>query len=296
VTHSLQGSWETPGKNPLTASFVMILFCGGLYYAASSAFVIALAAASILANERSHGAGFLEGLADLNERLQVPILSSLVVAQIVFFLALPVLLTLRWHTRQVASYYGYRAPRSADLLLAGVGAIAAVPVAVVLSAPLYNLFPGWRELNKATSILMQASTPGRLALVAAAIAVTPAVCEEALFRGYFLRTLLRRMTPSTAIAVSGLVFALFHRSPLSLPALFVVGCFLGLVYQRSGSLYPSMLAHLLYNLAFVALVNAESLGIPLSEDTSLPLGIAAVSTAVFAAAVWALVRSGTRRD
>jgi uncharacterized protein len=295
VTQPLQGSWESAGKNPLTASFVMVLFCGGLYYAVSSVFVIILAAASALAHERSGGAGFLEGLVHLNERLQVPILSSLVVAQLVFFLALPALLTRRWHTQEVASYYGYRAPRAADLLLAGIGAIAAVPVAVVLSAPLYNLFPGLRELNKATSALMQASTPGRLALVATAIAATPAVCEEALFRGYFLRTLLRRMTPLTAIAVSGLVFALFHRSPLSLPSLFVVGFFLGLVYQRSGSLYPSMLAHLLYNLTFVALVNAGSLGIPLAGDTPLPLGIAAVSTAVFAAAVWALLRSGTRR-
>ena len=42
------------------------------------------------------------------------------------------------------------------------------------------------------------------------MAVTPAVCEEALFRGPILRGLRTRLSPVGAAVVTGLLFGLFH--------------------------------------------------------------------------------------
>src|SRR6185295_11760293 len=42
------------------------------------------------------------------------------------------------------------------------------------------------------------------------VALTPAICEEALFRGPILRGLASRLQPVAAIALTGLFFGLFH--------------------------------------------------------------------------------------
>ncbi len=224
-------------------------------------------------------------------RFQLPTLASLTVAQFSLFLALPLALFRRWHTRQVAPYFGFRAPRALDLGLAAVGAVAAVPVAALLSGWVYHFFPVLRRLDRAAALLLEAPTPVRLAAVVLAVAVTPAVCEEALFRGYFQATLQRRLAPATSIVIAGTVFALFHRSPFALLGLALVGCYLGFVYQRTGSLYSSMTAHFAYNLTAIGLANARASWLPewiTDPAVDSPFIVAAASALAFVAAAWAL--------
>lgn len=86
-----------------------------------------------------------------------------------------------------------------------------------------------------------------------ALAVVPAVCEEALFRGYLFAALERATSGGRAIWVSALLFGLFHvvvGSPAS-PERFLPSAFLGLVLGwlawHSGSVLPGMLLHFLHN-------------------------------------------------
>jgi sodium transport system permease protein len=84
-------------------------------------------------------------------------------------------------------------------------------------------------------------------------ALTPAVCEEVLFRGLILRGLLTRLAPATAIALCGAMFGLFHIDVYRLLPTALLGVMLSFITWRSGSLLPSIAAHFLNNAILVLL-------------------------------------------
>lgn len=78
------------------------------------------------------------------------------------------------------------------------------------------------------------------------IAVTPAVCEELLFRGLVYAG-LRRAGAAVAIVASALLFGLAHGSVYRLLPTFCLGLALGYARHRTGSVLPGMLVHALNN-------------------------------------------------
>lgn len=95
----------------------------------------------------------------------------------------------------------------------------------------------------------------KLAVFAVAAAVVAPICEELLFRGLLLRALRRRMSPTMAVIVQALAFALAHPmlSPTLgdfavVPALFLLGAVSGVVAVRRGDLSASILMHIGFNL------------------------------------------------
>ncbi|QIN84094.1 CPBP family intramembrane metalloprotease [Rubrobacter tropicus] len=78
--------------------------------------------------------------------------------------------------------------------------------------------------------------------------------EELLFRG-MLYTFLRRWGPVLALAVSSLIFGLLHGADLVfLIHAALMGTLLALLYERSGSLWPGVMAHGLHNSLLFGLV------------------------------------------
>ena len=73
------------------------------------------------------------------------------------------------------------------------------------------------------------------------------VLEEVLFRGAVTKHLLERYRPCLAILLSGLLFGLFHINPVQVVAATLSGWLLGWLYWRSGSLWPSILVHVMNN-------------------------------------------------
>jgi hypothetical protein len=271
-----------------------VLIVGSLYFAAGTVVMMPVTLVMMAKDATwARGKVFIEIIERYYGRLQVPILVVTCLAQFGILLALTLILVRRWHTREISNYVGYRAPSAIDITLAAAGAIAMVPLAGLMSAWYYHFFPVLRQISHASSLLLSARSPGQAALVIFTIAVTPAICEEALFRGYFLRTLGRRMGPTAAITISGVVFALYHRSPLSLLSLVLAGLYLGFVYQRSGSLFVSMTAHFFYNLTIIVITNIGQSAALLSEDIDRgSLLVAAAATAVFAALVVVIALRG----
>ena len=84
-----------------------------------------------------------------------------------------------------------------------------------------------------------------LTLLVAALAVP--FGEELLFRGV-LYTWLRRWGVVVAIVVSALIFGLNHGINVVFAATVVLGVLLALAYERSGSIWPGIVGHILYNL------------------------------------------------
>ena len=90
------------------------------------------------------------------------------------------------------------------------------------------------------------------------IALTPAVCEETLFRGLLLSG-LRRWGPWASIGLTALGFGLLHGSIYRLLPTFTLGLILGYTVWRSRSIYCSMIIHALNN-GLVAVVVWRSQG------------------------------------
>lgn len=71
--------------------------------------------------------------------------------------------------------------------------------------------------------------------------------EELLFRGV-LYTWLRRWGIVIATSGSALVFGYTHGLNVVFPATVLLGVLLALAYERSGSIWPGVVGHVLYNL------------------------------------------------
>jgi membrane protease YdiL (CAAX protease family) len=79
------------------------------------------------------------------------------------------------------------------------------------------------------------------------VCIIAPLTEEVLFRGIILSGFLKNYSVNHAIILSAVLFAIFHFTIIQLPVTFIMGCFLGWLYVRTGSLIPSIFAHALYN-------------------------------------------------
>ena len=88
------------------------------------------------------------------------------------------------------------------------------------------------------------------------IAVTPAVCEEALFRGPILRGLRTRLSPLGAAVLTGLLFGLFHGDVWRFVPTALLGVGLSAIALASDSIVPAMVAHFVNNACLLVLARA----------------------------------------
>jgi len=71
--------------------------------------------------------------------------------------------------------------------------------------------------------------------------------EEIVFRGVLFRTLRARMPLALAIVLSAAAFALLHPYRAAIYQVGLVGVLSAWVYHRTGSLWPSIVAHAAWN-------------------------------------------------
>lgn len=149
-----------------------------------------------------------------------------------------------------------------DFLVGPVVGVAGQIGVGLLYLPFEHLVPNLSQRLSAPANHLTGGFPGAsLAVIGVlTVAVVPFV-EESLFRGLFLRALLRLVEGwwrplgvAVACCVSGLVFGLAHFEPLQLPGLALFGVVLALLVVRTGRLGPSILAHAAFNLWAIATV------------------------------------------
>ncbi|KKT53189.1 MAG: hypothetical protein A2445_03405 [Candidatus Jacksonbacteria bacterium RIFOXYC2_FULL_44_29] len=83
-------------------------------------------------------------------------------------------------------------------------------------------------------------------LLIAVVAVAP-FFEEIIMRGLVFRGLLKRFKPPMAMIISGLIFASFHFSIFAFLPIAIIGTLFAWLYHRTGQLFPSIIAHGLFN-------------------------------------------------
>jgi membrane protease YdiL (CAAX protease family) len=125
-------------------------------------------------------------------------------------------------------------------------------------APLLLVNWGWHSLLEAAGFETGGVVEGLRehglseAAVLVVMAVVPAVAEEVAFRGLVQHWLTVAVGARKAIFLGAVLFAALHFSVASFPYLLLAGLVLGWAKERTGSLYPSMVAHFVHNAAVVA--------------------------------------------
>lgn len=84
--------------------------------------------------------------------------------------------------------------------------------------------------------------------------------EELLFRGVIANVLLRHGRPVFGVVSSALIFAYMHGINIVFPAALVMGLVGAELLRRSGSVWPAVVVHVVFNLPTVPVMVLAGMG------------------------------------
>jgi membrane protease YdiL (CAAX protease family) len=180
--------------------------------------------------------------------------------QYMFILA-PAIFFARLQSHDIKKTFRLNAPHPYLIFLSILGIILIQPFLqgyMVVQDYVLNNLPFLRETFKQVKDLFDTLESAGLKIVSAhsvfefivvvfVICITPAICEEILFRGFVLKNMQRISRPGIAIFMSGFLFAVYHFQPFNIIPLIILGCFLGYAVYCSNSIYTGMICHFLNN-------------------------------------------------
>jgi membrane protease YdiL (CAAX protease family) len=196
--------------------------------------------------------------------------------QIVQFFSLfvvPVTICAYLFSNEPKKYLGLKKPWHSGYFFAGIGImLLAVPFSILLGELNKNIpFPSgmadWMkksedEASEMFRALLNKQTITDLILNIICIAGLAAVGEELLFRGMAQRLLIKMFkSPWAGIIISAILFSAMHMQFYGFLQRLALGILLGAIYWYSGSLWPAMLAHFLYDAIAILITyfNPESM-------------------------------------
>jgi membrane protease YdiL (CAAX protease family) len=159
-------------------------------------------------------------------------------------------------------------PRPAALAVAALLGVAGMVVAEAVGVAWISVLP--RHLLEQFDVgrLFDQPLAARLGVAAAATLVAP-LCEEVAFRGYLFSAVGLRLGPRFTIAATALLFAAIHIDPVRFLPVLGLGVLYGWIAWRTGSIWPSVLAHALNN-GIVSTVAIASPGVRLADAVLTP--------------------------
>ena len=139
--------------------------------------------------------------------------------------------------------FGLRgAPLKFAAQMAGLGALAYFLFSLLYGAIVHPNNPQRvvEDLGADTNKLL-------LVLGALVVIVVAPVCEEIFFRGILFTVLRQRMPFWPAAVIDGVLFGFVHGSLVIVPVLAALGIMFCYVYERTGSIFPTIALHALNN-------------------------------------------------
>lgn len=156
----------------------------------------------------------------------------------------------RWKWKQ--TFLLYR-PAMGMLLGAALFGIGLTPVMKTIGMVL-NYY--WRRDPQSGMQMVELFLPAlrdHPILTIALTGVLAGICEELFFRGAVQTAFRRAFSPWVAIFAMSVLFAAAHVDLHGFPIRFLIGIGLGWIVWRSGSIFPAMLAHGLYDAAALSI-------------------------------------------
>lgn len=120
-----------------------------------------------------------------------------------------------------------------------------VVLAELVSTGMFRLLPPWDFVREIFGQLLGQDAP--LVLSAIFLVIIAPVTEELFFRGVLQRSLSIRYGPGKAIVYSGLLFGIVHLLPWQVVPAVVLGTLFAWFREKTGSLWPSLIAHAITN-------------------------------------------------
>lgn len=187
-----------------------------------------------------------------------------------FFIGvLPVLacIYIKGNAREI---FGLKLPKVKDMLGALCMYVGAGSLTLFVSNLLGMAFPDNSQgLNEEYMAMLDGMSFVPALLL---IALTPAVCEELLFRGYMFTAFKQKMNLAKAICFVSILFGISHMSLIKLIPTALLGVALAYTMHKADSIIASSLIHflnnglsvfVLYYGSRIAFLNDEQMGVPL---------------------------------
>ncbi|MEX2116422.1 MAG: type II CAAX endopeptidase family protein [Bacteroidota bacterium] len=275
----LNGSWERSARSLNTAALLGLLGIGILYFNAQSILaLIAVFVTQFTVEPPDLSGGYLERFLENIRHLANPLRTAVVVSQYVFML-LPALLLVRyWHSTDIRRYIRLARAPIAEILLALLATLMIIPSANFIADELVRQLGVPRTIMEINAEIFTSRSLGEFLWLVFVVCITPALCEEIFFRGFVQRTFERTVGWKSVVLV-GVIFGLFHFSPLGLIPLSILGMLFGYFFYRSKSLLPPMLAHFANNVLAVYFLYKPEEGAGMAME-SIPLWLVGVTLPV----------------
>ncbi len=162
-------------------------------------------------------------------------------------IATPVLLLIRFGELDARAVLSLHVPRVVTVVGAVMAGLSGwVLVGMVVETVQQRFMPMPKELMEQMSKMLFTGERS-LALDLFTLALSPAICEELLFRGVILKASRARMGVTAAVVLNGVLFGVFHLSIYRFFPTMILGMVLALIVIRTRSIIPAMVFHFLNN-------------------------------------------------
>ncbi|MNJ99974.1 CAAX amino terminal protease self- immunity [compost metagenome] len=273
-----QSTTHKPENSPFVQMLFLLLFAiGGLIVFAIFGMVLVFFTSG------------LEGIkgAAMNDYRFISALKILVVAQQIGLFLTPAILLAVVERKKLSNFYGFQVPKVNWLLLVALLSICWMPLMglsnewnqkMVFPEFLKGLERWMRGMEdsaaKATEAILKMNNVGDLLVNLLVIAVTPAICEELIFRGAVQRTIFRiKSNPHVAIWISAIIFSAIHFQFYGFLPRLLLGAAFGYVYFFTGSIWYAVFAHFLNNAYAVCVayyLQKNNLSYTNADDINMP--------------------------
>ncbi|MGB3542587.1 type II CAAX prenyl endopeptidase Rce1 family protein [Rubrivirga sp.] len=302
----LTGWFERNGFTPILTALLVFVVAFVLFQVVIAPIVIGIGIAIDFARNGETAPPDMGSVMEMVMENGQLLMTANTVGQILGFAVLA-LVVARLHTPDVREYLRIRRADASALGLAALGWACLYP-AVIWTGQLNGSIPlpEWLEsleqgqIDMIEGLLMGDSLSTGFLFIA--LALTPSVCEELLFRGYLQRQVERSWGTIMSIVLVGIFFGLYHLRLSQAIPLSLLGIYLGFVVWATGSLWSGFLVHLLNNgLAVVATSvarNDPDLDLELIEAMGMPwyLGVAGLVLCIGVSRVLAARRRAVAGD
>ena len=226
-------------------------------------------------------------------------LRGMLLIQFISLFVLPCLLFAYFSDPQPLDYLGIKSVKPVYFLLGAVVLILALPFVDWMGSINHQLIPEttatgkWMkasedEAQQQISFLLKHNSFQDLLLNLLFIAVFAGVGEELFFRGVLQRIFIKIFkSPWAGIIITAIIFSAIHVQFYGFIPRFILGVLLGAIYWYSGSLWPAILAHFIYDgFAVVMIYFYPSMA---GQESTVQIGSKMVTGLISAILVLAIV-------
>ena len=154
--------------------------------------------------------------------------------------------------------FKWRAVDGRLLFLSGFIGLGMSIVTDEMDRMIQMLIPMPEKIQQAMHELMRIGSTEDLVVLVIATVVVAGFAEEMLFRGFFQGTLEHVTDVTKAVLSTAFVFAFVHFNPWWIVEILLLGVLLGVLVWRSGSVFPAVVVHGVYNGIALYLMNCDA--------------------------------------